>query len=224
MPKYMESFWAGLISGIFQTVVGHPLDTLKVWKQNNSRISPSFFNLYKGIKYPFIQNPLLCSSGFYTNDLLLKHTNNIYLSSGVAGFINSIILAPLDYYKIRKQQQLSTKLLHSYKNYSIVAAREIPANFIYFSTYDSLRERNYSIELAGGLAGVSSWGLTYPFDTLKTRMQTHVHLSLIHALKQGKLFHGFSYCIARAFIVNSIGFSVFESSKEYLNNIKKYKP
>jgi hypothetical protein len=59
MPKYMESFWAGLISGIFQTVVGHPLDTLKVWKQNNSRISPSFFNLYKGIKYPFIQKERL---------------------------------------------------------------------------------------------------------------------------------------------------------------------
>ena len=216
----MDSFWAGLLSGIFQTIVGHPLDTLKVWKQNNSNIQPSFFNLYKGIKYPLIQNPLLCSSGFYTNDLLLKHTNNVYLSSGVAGFINSVILAPLDYYKIRKQEQLSTNLLHSYKNYSIVASREIPANFIYFTTYDSLRERKFSIELAGGIAGVSSWGLTYPFDTLKTRMQTHVHLSLISALKQGNLFQGFSYCITRAFIVNAIGFKVFEKTKEYLDIIR----
>ena len=216
----MESFWAGLISGIFQTVAGHPLDTLKVWKQNNSNIQPSFFNLYKGIKYPLIQNPLLCSSGFYTNDLLLKHTNNIYISSGFAGLVNSIILAPLDYYKIRKQEQLTTNLLHSYKNYSIVASREIPANFIYFSTYDSLREKKYSIELSGGIAGVSSWGLTYPFDTLKTRMQTQVHLSLINALKQGNLFQGFSYCIVRAFIVNSIGFKVYETTKEYLGNIR----
>jgi solute carrier family 25 (mitochondrial carnitine/acylcarnitine transporter), member 20/29 len=217
----MESFWAGLISGIFQTAAGHPLDTLKVWKQNNSQLKPSFFNLYKGIKYPLIQNPLLCSSGFYTNDLLLKYTSNIYLSSGVAGFVNSIILAPLDYYKIRKQEQLSTNLLHSYKNYSVVASREIPANFIYFSTYDSLREKKYSIELAGGIAGVSSWGLTYPFDTLKTRMQTNVHLSLINALKQGNLFQGFSYCIVRAFIVNALGFKVYETTKEYLGKLEK---
>jgi len=45
-------------------------------------------------------------------------------------------------------------------------------------------------------------------------------LSLINALKQGNLFQGFSYCIVRAFIVNSIGFKVYETTKEYLGNIR----
>lgn len=52
-------------------------------------------------------------------------------------------------------------------------------------------------------------------------MQTHVHLSLINAINQGNLFQGFSYCIIRAFIVNAIGFKVFETTKEYLGSVKE---
>lgn len=218
----MDSLFAGLISGLSQTIIGHPLDTLKVWKQNNNSLKPTIKNLYIGIKYPLIQNPFICGSGFYVNDFFLKKTKNIYVSSSIAGFINSIVLTPLDYYKIKRQQQLPTNFLHCYKNFSIVLLRGIPSNLFYFSTYDILRKKDISTEIAGGCAGVSSWLFTYPIDTLKTRMQTDVHLSLYNAYKMSGLFHGITYCLVRAFFVNSIGFVVYESTREhtikYMNN------
>lgn len=217
----MESLIAGVFSGLAQTMIGYPLDTLKVWKQNNSSFHPSVRNLYKGIKYPLIQNPIICGSGFYTNDYLMKKTNNIYISSALAGFVNSIILAPLDYYKIRRQQQLNTNFFHCYKNYSIVASREIPANLVYFSSYNFLKKHDVSTELAGGCAGISSWVCTYPMDTLKTRMQTNVNLSLVNAFKMGNLFQGLTFCIIRAFIVNALGFRVYESTRDWIIKYRK---
>ena len=39
MDNYQkDAFIAGMISGCFQTIVGHPLDTLKVHKQINTKI------------------------------------------------------------------------------------------------------------------------------------------------------------------------------------------
>ena len=41
-------FLAGLSSGITQTLIGHPLDTIKTNKQNNIKVKG---NLYKGLNY-----------------------------------------------------------------------------------------------------------------------------------------------------------------------------
>ena len=63
--------------------------------------------------------------------------------------------------------------MKSYKNTHIVSAREIPAVFSYFSSYQYFREKNMSIFLSGSLAGTISWFITYPVDTIKTRLQNN---------------------------------------------------
>jgi hypothetical protein len=69
----MDSIYAGFISGIVQTIIGHPLDTLKTWSQNSIRLKKppiNIVNLYKGIAYPMLQNPLLISTSFFSNHYL----------------------------------------------------------------------------------------------------------------------------------------------------------
>ncbi len=59
----MEGFLAGNISGLAQIVIGHPLDTYKVWLQSGVRPSTKPSRLYRGIKYPLyascIQNSVI---------------------------------------------------------------------------------------------------------------------------------------------------------------------
>ena len=84
-----DPFLAGCISGIFQTIAGHPLDTLKTWKQNEGLLkipSRNFLNLYKGISMPLLQLPIICSVTFgvdnYTHMQYLFGLD-IHESSGV---------------------------------------------------------------------------------------------------------------------------------------------
>ena len=63
--------------------------------------------------------------------------------------------------------------------------------------------------ISGGLAGITSWTITYPIDTIKTRIQSK-HISFSKAIKQYNLFKGLSVSLLRAFIVNSVGFYTYE--------------
>jgi solute carrier family 25 carnitine/acylcarnitine transporter 20/29 len=214
----MDSLYAGFISGIVQTIIGHPLDTLKTWSQNAVQLkkpSLNIVNLYKGISYPMIQNPLLVSTSFFSNHYLKEKTDNVYFSSSVTGIISGIISTPIDKYKIMNQQKLEYRLsipnfVKSYKNINIMMFREIPANFIYYSSFEAMKNNNVPIFLGGGIAGVLSWTLTYPIDTIKSRMQSNSCKTIKEAFLQKKLLNGLSPCIQRAFIVNSFGMYVYE--------------
>ena len=87
----MHDFLSGLISGTIQTIIGHPLDTLKTWNQNKLQyINPrlTYRNLYKGIKIPLLQNPLVISTTLYTNNALYDNYNNVLISSFLSGILS----------------------------------------------------------------------------------------------------------------------------------------
>lgn len=66
-----------------------------------------------------------------------------------------------------------------FRGLGITAARDVPAFFFYFATYEALTQQDDpSVPIgtghmmaAGGLAGMSSWLFTYPIDFLKSRLQ-----------------------------------------------------
>ena len=69
-----DHFLMGSIIGITQTIVGHPLDTLKIRSQNN--ISRHLFkNLYNGVSYPLMVS--LYSNSYYLEYLITQKNKPI---------------------------------------------------------------------------------------------------------------------------------------------------
>ena len=93
-------------------------------------------------------------------------------------------------HNIRYREEISriyrVEGVHGFFNgYSAMLLRDAPGFAWYFFSYEFLKRYLASsdkqdssirsklwISLAGGLAGVSSWLITYPADLLKTRLQT----------------------------------------------------
>lgn len=212
---------AGITSGVCQTCIGYPLDSMKTWRQNDKMVSRppiTIRNLYKGIQFPLVQSPFTIATGFFVNESVLKKTKNIYMSAFASGIACSIFLCPFDYYKIQYQHHYKPKILQSFNRLHIVSIREVPANVIYFSSYHHLRKNDIPVGFSGAIAGVSSWFLTYPFDTIKSRMQLDHKLSLKDAISQGNLLRGVHITCLRAGIVNYIGFEVYERSRHYFES------
>ena len=79
--------------------------------------------------------------------------------------------------------------------------------------------------ISGGISGSLSWLATYPIDTIKTQYQsgkiTFNELFNKKLLFNRNNWNGFSFCITRAFLVNSISFYCYDKFKnEIFSNNK----
>ena len=217
-----DSFIYGSIGGIFQTIIGHPFDTIKTLQQTNIKLNINHLrpiNLYRGVGYPLIQSPILIGATFYLNDNFGDY-KKYGINYCLTGLITSFIICPFDEFKIKRQVGKKFSLYDFYKCYSnlnIVLLREIPATFIYFGTYDYFRDNKYSITLSGGMSGIVTWLFTYPIDTVKTQMQG-IGLKKSNLILYKKLFNGLTICLIRAGIVNSSIFYVYEFLKNRNKN------
>lgn len=137
-----------------------------------------------------------------------------------------------------------------YRGFACTAWREIPAFGLYFSCYDLVKETinsqilptpnqdptktNQSTlsphewassALAGGCSGALTWAVIYPFDVIKTRIQTtpletplsqrrmsFIYRSILSQHGWTHLFRGLGVTLIRAFPVNGIIFPVYEFS------------
>jgi solute carrier family 25 carnitine/acylcarnitine transporter 20/29 len=198
---------------------------------------------FRGIKYPLLSNALINSivfSGYQNNKEIVKsifernnsnelnepnkQNNNIvnFLSGGIAGLYVAPIIYFFDYGKTFSQmgKQIGIndyiKLIKREKypyGLKTTFGREFLAFSVYFSSYDYMREEmNLSPLIAGGLSGLANWTTTYNLDVIRNR-QIYQSINFIDAMKQGKLWKGFTFCALRALIVNSVGFYVYELCK-----------
>jgi solute carrier family 25 carnitine/acylcarnitine transporter 20/29 len=202
------------VSGTAQTLIGHPLDTMKVWKQQNIQKSKHIFS---GLKYPLLTGSILASVQFTTTLLVSENIHNYNkvqsdtMGGLCAGLVSGILTSPIDKYKI----QMQTKTNRSRYGLFSGIAREVPACGIYFGSYAALREQKQSVLISGAIAGTLSWLLTYPLDIAKTQIQsgesTNIR-STYNKIKSGQiaLTNGLGFCLARAFLINGIGFAIYE--------------
>ena len=211
-------FLAGALSGISQTFVGHPFDTIKVMQQNNvpykniiHQMSPK--RMYAGFIYPSISNTIvnavLFASYNKTNTIV---NNNHFVSGMISGFVISPIVFTFDIGKTKKQmkQPLKFRDFYTTKGLKTKFIREIFAFGVYFQTYYYLKE-NYgmNIFIAGALAGLANWTSTYTFDVIGNRQIVH-NCNFMDAYRMGNLWKGYPICATRALIVNAVGFYVYE--------------
>jgi solute carrier family 25 (mitochondrial carnitine/acylcarnitine transporter), member 20/29 len=216
----MNEIAAGFCAGIAQTVIGHPLDTIKVLIQNNKSIKKKGLrDLYRGWRYPMIMSTLFNASVFPINQKIYKYTDNHYVS----GFISGIVVSPMVYcFDVGKIKQQTTQLLQLrdfYKTpgYFSTTLRESLAISLYFGSYHYCKDQ-YCMDsfFAGGIAGIANWTLTYPIDVVRSR-QIAQNISLMDAYHQKNLWNGFTVCIMRAMIVNASIFKVYDITKRYLD-------
>lgn len=217
--EYKE-FITGNISGIVQTIVGHPLDTIKVLEQNKIDIKNNK-DIFNGLMVPMLTNSLLTGIQFYSYE---------HYSWLTMGIISGLISTPIEYYKIQKQVNNNYDLKRMPRGYTITCLRETIALNCYFNTYDYLKNKT-GIFFAGGLSGSLSWLITYPIDTIKSRVQANnisrkVNESVLtynynlyrDAYLKKELFRGLRFCLFRGFIVNGFGFLGAYYTQNYLKN------
>ena len=209
-----NEFFNGAMVGVVHTIIGHPFDTLKTNLQNNNKINKiKFRNLFNGITYPLISTVTICGFVFDINEFFYKKFNNHYYSGFISGLLTSPVINYIDYCKVNRQ--LNNKIQYSkvFKGLSASSVRESIGVSIYFGSYNQMINYNIHPFLAGGFAGVSSWVFSYPFDTIKTRLQSGEYNNWRKSIYKGKLFSGINIAIFRAFLVNSISFWMYENLK-----------
>ena len=212
---------AGFCVGLSETVVGYPFMTAKVLMQNKQPFwGLGWRRYYQGVKYP-----LVSSVGFNTLVFPLheKLHKDLGCSHVVAGCFAGLAVSPqmffVDTFTIRRQTDQAVRLgmFRGARGLGMTAARESVALAAYFGTYHKARERCHSA-VAGGLAGLSNWALTFPLDTLRTR-QIAQRCSVEQAWRQGRLWKGFGVAATRAVVVNAVSFTVYENTVLLFNEI-----
>lgn len=200
----MNDYYKGALSGIAQTLSGHPFDTIKVLKQNNihpKNTIKNFLNYYKGITFPLLSNSVVIGSQFY-----IYHNH----SGLLAGIVSGLMITPIDYFKTQKQ------IVKNYKykierplGFGVTVMRESIGIPIYFNSYYYINDKINNSFISGGIAGMLSWLIPYPIDTIKSRIQ--MGYSLKESIKLGNYTRGLKFCLLRAFVVNSVGFYCAEN-------------
>ena len=211
----MIEFYSGFISGIAQIIIGFPLDTIIVYKQTGQNINNIKLKyIYKGIQYPLLSYGLINSLCFGMNYNIHKYTLNHYISGAITGLFTSIIISPMELYKIRSQK-LKHKYINPFTGLHVTSVRESISTSLYFGLYNTLIDQNINMFISGGLSGSISICFCFPIDVIKTRIQSSECKTIYESIKMKNLLRGISVCFCRSFIVNAVGFYIYENSKNF---------
>ena len=199
-----------LVAGVVQTVVGHPIDTIKTRIQNNmSWKSLSFKGYYRGYQAPFIVSLGFNSVVFPTHKYLYNKTGSHIVAGASAGILVTPMVWVADVIKTSKQTG-SKPSFRSLNGLGAIFSRETIAMSIYFSSFHYFKDQGHNSFIAGGASGVLNWGLTYPLDVIKTRQMAQ-GISFKTAFSQGNLHYGLGFTLLRAMLVNSCVFYTYET-------------
>ena len=201
-----DAYTAGFLSGIVQTLVGHPLDTIKVRLQSHRPLGVR--SLYAGVTYPLLSSGIINSISFGVADATISYG---YLGSGIiAGVVSGFVSAPIEYLKVQRQ----SNHVNAIKWRDIIVSGQLAMGTtllrdaigygVYFPVFYHCKEEVGTFK-AGAIAGIASWTAIYPLDTIKTRIQSG------STVKSSLLWKGYLPCIIRAGLVNAVGWVVYET-------------
>ncbi|TPX41254.1 hypothetical protein SeMB42_g05651 [Synchytrium endobioticum] len=176
---------------------------------------------------------------------------HLFWAGCISGFVNSFISCPMELIKIRLQNQVNDAQYSGnldcirkiwkhqgvkgfYRGLGSTLWRETPSYGVYFMSYEYMVRMagadgpgiSWELLVAGGLAGILAWVVTYPFDRLKTLQQSRdttkpsgIFKGLrIIAQTEGPrgLFAGFGPTALRAFPTNAAIFFAVEATVHLL--------
>lgn len=203
---------AGFCVGWSEALVGYPFWTCKTILQNNQSLrSITLRRLYQGVQFPLMSSVAFNTVVFPLKDYL-HDTHGVPYA--LCGAVAGVVVAPqtcfFDTFTIHRQtnQTIHRHMFRGAKGLGMTALRESAALSAYFSTYHAMRD-DYGAFMSGAAAGVINWSLTFPVDTVRTR-QIAQKCDIPTALRQGRLWKGLRFALARAAVVNAVSFSIYE--------------
>lgn len=172
-----------------------------------------------------------------------------------AGFAVSWIACPTELVKCRLQSQASAGTSYAgpmdcarkvvaargvtglYKGLGATLMREMPANALYFGSYEATKRAfagggktdslgSGHLMSSGAVAGFSFWASVYPVDVIKTRIQTDSdarpkYKGMMDCTRQilrkegwAAMYRGVGPCLARSMPANAVTFLVYEWAHE----------
>ena len=106
--------------------------------------------------------------------------------------------------KVKKQlnEKVGINLLkYSQVGFTATFLRESIGTSLYFGTYNYLKDNNYNSFISGSSAGVISWIFIYPFDVIKTRLQSGLDKNWKQAIKRGGFTNGLGILLLMGFLL-----------------------
>jgi len=173
----------------------------------------------------------------------------------VSGITVGTWLTPVEYVKCRLQARHTAGMYTSafdclrktiaspggmkslFTGYRMTLVREMPGSAVYFVAYESVlkwfstgkgqQAPAYAVIAGGGTAGVSYWCCIYPFDMVKSRIQTSkvvepfitVFMREYRSNGPAGLYRGIGVTLPRAVISNGVIFFAYEYSKRFLDSL-----
>jgi len=195
----MNEFFKGYLASSAGLTASYPVDTLKVYLQNQKTkltAREAILEIYKkgGIPgfYRGLMSQLIFTTPFKSLRLIIYTTTKKYLEkdsvttelvAGVtAGVTQSIFTNPIEVIKTRYQMHKTPVLQFSssFHGFPATLMRDSIMTGVYFPVY-SILKKNYNNNLIVNsvLATIPGCLLSVPFDVVKTRQQTNKEKELV---------------------------------------------
>ena len=148
----MQDFINGSLGGLCGVILSHPIDTIKtriqIGSSPNIKSAIKMGKFYSGIKPPLLGIPLEKSIVFGFYNLAKENGLNNFFSGIIGGFMSTLIVTPVEYFKVNLQNKnvidfKNIKINNIYKGFIPTVFRETPGFGIYFTTYNYLNN-NYN--------------------------------------------------------------------------------
>ena len=246
--KHFIHGWMGGVTGL---VLSHPIDTIKSNVQANKPINYSFRSLYKRMTVPILTVGFDKAILFWCYGNFRRKIDENYSDKSVktravmaglmTGLVIPLYLTPIDRIKIIKQtngritpKDISLKFM--YRGLPVMLFREPIASAVYFWTFESLKDRYKDIMakssyhhvgmsfLFGGISGGTLSTVIYPFDIVKTIMQSNTGKQIReidiakNIYKQNGIlgfYKGYKYAIMRAIPRHAGTFAMIEYLRKF---------
>lgn len=219
--NYKQELIYGSIAGIAISIVGHPFDTIKTCMQfyRTSLLSTAKLILkhhgpagfYWGIASPLYTSAFInaiifsvyeCSRSLISHHyrVSVDHYGVILASAGLAGFVNSFFIGPIELFKIKMQIEAQNISNHSkyvdvlkkiyrkggslgiFQGVTSAMIRDCISYPFQFGSYMMTlkylasrdrenKNRFHHFIIGGGVGGFFCWTSSYPIDTAKTLIQ-----------------------------------------------------
>ena len=185
----MNDYLAGTVSGMLESIITYPGDTIKTRLQSGqtfrSVIRPS--GIYSGFALKVLTTPITRSLFWGIKSHTSKTCDNEYITSSLAGLTQSVLDAPVDKYKIHRQLGLSHTeavriALRKYAiSYLVTATRNVPFATVYYHLSGRIESGSNAVDRA--CAASTAALITHPLDTIKTVIQSENSLTTIGGVR-----------------------------------------